>query len=285
MATPTYYDLLGLPPTATTDAIRAAYRRLAKTQHPDVNPHERALQRFQVLNEAHRVLTDPRLRRQYDHWLRLQQASRWGDVNLTPAEWAQVYARPPRPGVKPHRRNTTADFLRTGGVILSSVLVLFVVMVVISRRFVKPAQRLDLSYRGLTEWPLGLAHAGEVKHLNISHNALRVLPPEVATLGALEYLNVGHNRLDSLPYAMGGLYWLHGLVADHNRLQHLPPTCGQWHNLRLLDLRGNQLQGLPEGIFALPELERVDLRGNPIAPDSLARIRARLPRTAVLAGP
>ncbi|HKF74731.1 MAG TPA: DnaJ C-terminal domain-containing protein [Candidatus Dormibacteraeota bacterium] len=62
-----YYEVLGVPRTATQKQIKAAFRRLARKHHPDVNPnHPDAVSRFKEINEAHEVLGDPEKRRKYD---------------------------------------------------------------------------------------------------------------------------------------------------------------------------------------------------------------------------
>src|SRR5690606_40544327 len=73
MAFVDYYEVLGLDRNATTEEVRKAYRKLARKYHPDVNPNdEGAKQRFQEINEAHEVLSDPEKRKKYDqygeHW-------------------------------------------------------------------------------------------------------------------------------------------------------------------------------------------------------------------------
>ena len=63
----TYYDALGVPPTATQLEIKKAYRKLAVTTHPDKNPgDESAHARFQAIGEAYQVLSNDDLRKQYD---------------------------------------------------------------------------------------------------------------------------------------------------------------------------------------------------------------------------
>ena len=62
-----YYKTLGVTPTATTDEIKKAYRKLAREHHPDVNPTDQgATARFAKLSEANEVLSDPEKRRKYD---------------------------------------------------------------------------------------------------------------------------------------------------------------------------------------------------------------------------
>src|SRR5215471_5419283 len=59
-----YYKILGVPKTADEKAIKAAYRKLARKYHPDVN--KGASERFKEINEAHTVLADPEKRKRYD---------------------------------------------------------------------------------------------------------------------------------------------------------------------------------------------------------------------------
>ena len=60
------YRLLGVAPSASTDEIGLACRRLARTFHPDHNQSPRATQEMQVVNAVRRVLSDPEWRATYD---------------------------------------------------------------------------------------------------------------------------------------------------------------------------------------------------------------------------
>ena len=62
-----YYKVLGVARTASAAEIKKAFRKLARTYHPDVNPGDRVAEtRFKELNEANEVLGDPDTRRKYD---------------------------------------------------------------------------------------------------------------------------------------------------------------------------------------------------------------------------
>jgi curved DNA-binding protein len=61
-----YYQILGVPKTATPDEIKKAYRKLARQYHPDVNQKADAAKRFKEVNEANEVLSDPEKRKRYD---------------------------------------------------------------------------------------------------------------------------------------------------------------------------------------------------------------------------
>jgi curved DNA-binding protein len=61
-----FYQVLGVPRTASQDEIQRAYRKLARTYHPDVNSDPAAEERFKQVSEAYDVLSDPQARRRYD---------------------------------------------------------------------------------------------------------------------------------------------------------------------------------------------------------------------------
>lgn len=87
------YVTLGVSRTATTDEIRAAFRKLAKKHHPDLNPGDAAAaERFKALSAAHELLSDPDKRARFDR----------GEIDATGAE-------------KPPEQPFYRDFAQGGG--------------------------------------------------------------------------------------------------------------------------------------------------------------------------
>lgn len=64
-----YYELLGVPRKASAKDIRAAFRKLARKYHPDLNPGDKAAEeKFKQLQEAYDVLSDSKKRQMYDQY-------------------------------------------------------------------------------------------------------------------------------------------------------------------------------------------------------------------------
>lgn len=64
-----YYKILGVDKTATQDDIKKAFRKLARQYHPDLNPNDaNAKEKFQAINEANEVLSNPEKRKKYDEY-------------------------------------------------------------------------------------------------------------------------------------------------------------------------------------------------------------------------
>ena len=83
-----YYEVMGVPRTATAEQIKSAYRRLARKYHPDVSKEPDAEAKFKELQEANEVLKDPEKRAAYDQ---LGQNWRAGQEFRPPPDWGQNF--------------------------------------------------------------------------------------------------------------------------------------------------------------------------------------------------
>jgi DnaJ-class molecular chaperone len=94
------YEVLGLKPGASDKEIRAAYRKLAKKHHPDLNPgNKQAEERFKELSAANEVLSDADKRARYDR----------GEIDASGQE------RPERPSYRQHAEGQQGPRYRPGG--------------------------------------------------------------------------------------------------------------------------------------------------------------------------
>jgi molecular chaperone DnaJ len=68
MAQRDYYEILGVPRSASLEDLKGAFRRLARQYHPDVNKSPDAEEQFKEINEAYAILSDPDKRAAYDRF-------------------------------------------------------------------------------------------------------------------------------------------------------------------------------------------------------------------------
>jgi curved DNA-binding protein CbpA len=104
-----HYLILGVPPDATAEEIRAAWRRQVRYWHPDRNPDPRAARRIQLLNHAYGVLSDAVQRAAYDGARSREDVSDDAQLDYEdeydyPDEDAAPTAPAPRPDAPGHGR-------------------------------------------------------------------------------------------------------------------------------------------------------------------------------------
>jgi molecular chaperone DnaJ len=88
-----YYDVLGVPRSASSEDLKSAFRRLARQYHPDVNSSADAEERFKEINEAYAVLSDPDRRAAYDRFghAGVRTAAGMPDFNVDFSDFADIF--------------------------------------------------------------------------------------------------------------------------------------------------------------------------------------------------
>ncbi len=117
-----YYQILGVPRSATQAEIKKAFRKLAREHHPDRNPGDTtAERRFKDLNEANAVLSDPEKRKQYDllgsNWDQFQRTGggRGGADPFGPGGPFAGFGGAGGPGAAGQQGGTRYEFRTSGG--------------------------------------------------------------------------------------------------------------------------------------------------------------------------
>ena len=86
-----YYEILGVPRNASNDEIKAAFRKLARQYHPDVNKEDGAEEQFKEINEAYGVLSDSEKRARYDRFGREGLGNMGGGFHDYTTDFADIF--------------------------------------------------------------------------------------------------------------------------------------------------------------------------------------------------
>lgn len=165
--------------------------------------------------------------------------------------------------------------------------------------------KLELASNQLRELPPGLGRLGQLRRLTLEHNPLRELPRDLAGAPVEELAFEGMTELDfaqafevladlaslrtlrvarpcaAVPPSLGELRGLTTLRLIGLGLTSIPPAVLGLDRLETLSLDQNALTTLPDALAELPALRTVVLFSNPIAPDEVARLRARWPHLKI----
>src|SRR5829696_1140213 len=86
-----YYEVLGVGRTASNDEIKAAFRKLARQYHPDVNKEDGAEEKFKEINEAYGVLSDSEKRARYDRFGKEGLGNMGGGFHDYTADFSDIF--------------------------------------------------------------------------------------------------------------------------------------------------------------------------------------------------
>jgi Leucine-rich repeat (LRR) protein len=143
---------------------------------------------------------------------------------------------------------------------------------------------IDLSGKGLTEFPREILSQRGVKKLILSNNRIKSLPAEIGELADLEELYLDANKLTgALPAEIRKMPKLRILDAHDNGLTGIPAEIGQLKNLRIVNFSGNKIDTMPNEIGNIKgNLEVLNISGNGYSSDAIRRIEDMLPNTQVI---
>jgi len=126
--------------------------------------------------------------------------------------------------------------------------------------------KIDLSNKGLTEFPIEILKYKNLVELDLSNNGLKSIPVELSELKNLKYLNLslnqGLNQVDLKVVLNNAKFNLTVLDLSNCDLVDLPENLGNQTDLRELYLSHNNLISLPYSYTELNKLTKVDLSNN-----------------------
>jgi len=143
---------------------------------------------------------------------------------------------------------------------------------------------VDLSGKGLTEFPKNILSNRNIKKLVLSNNSLKSLPSEIGELTNLEELYLDNNLLTgALPAEIRKMPKLRILDAHKNNLTGLPAEIGQLKNLQIVNFSDNGIDTMPNEIANIKgNLQVFNLSGNKYSLESIRKIEDMLPNTQVI---
>ena len=176
-----------------------------------------------------------------------------------------------------------------------------------ARKTVPEGARVYLQDRGLGDLSSvreSFALGDAIDYVNLDRNALETFPPELQALTGLKWLRLNSNRLSSLP-DLSALVNLRRIYLRNNNFTQIPPELEKLPSLTDIDLSGNpisevpewlakkeglenlsfsatRIKRLPEDISAWKSLLSLQMGSLDISREEMARIRAALPKTAVV---
>lgn len=123
-------------------------------------------------------------------------------------------------------------------------------------------EALNLSRKGLTEFPEEAFENKELKVLRLYGNSIDSIPDRISELAKLEKLYIGRNDLTYIPASIGKLKNLKIFSAQYNQIDSLPDELCDLSSLEQLWLNQNQLTNLPESLGDLKNLEILQVKFN-----------------------
>lgn len=176
MASVSYYQTLQVAPNASQAEISAAYRRLARQVHPDLNPSPDAHRQMQAINEAYNTLRHPERRRRYDETL----AAHRNAASTNGARTSTTHAAAQTPN-RPHLNSAWLSYQkRIGDEIVFTIGHadnMSALLVELQRRIPPSGRRYDIHHN---RWCVAVAHADVLRALFRNYAPVVQQPPPAA---------------------------------------------------------------------------------------------------------
>ena len=130
---------------------------------------------------------------------------------------------------------------------------------------------LNLSDKGLTEFPAEILNLKELRYLVLDSNKISNIPAQINTLQKLKCLSLANNMIRELPQSIGDLGELQYLYLDHNIISNLTSGIFRLHNLKELFVNDNKLDSLSFEIRSLQKLDKLVASDNQLVsiPDEI----------------
>lgn len=284
----TLYSLLGVEADATPEAIKQAWREMARRHHPDVNPAPDAERIMQLVNAAYEILSDPQKRAAYDALLKAGSAP--APDQFDPNDPMSVIRQAQRAGQRSRKAKEPEPpppfYKRAAFIAPTLLIVASAIAFLVWRSFVhsvQPAPRLSLEYRLMNRWPDGLDSSDVVVHLTLKGNNITEIPDRAATLRSLVYFDISSNELVSVSPKLWTLRALQVVDLSDNRIETLSVPQDSKSMLGVLRLANNPLKddALRE-LARFEYLQELDLRGTPVSEAAVAAFKKERPAVQVM---
>lgn len=270
-----YYAILGVPPTASLEEIRLAYRRQARAYHPDLSTDPDAEDRFKEVNEAYDILANSEKRQAYDYFTagapETPSVTEGPQPAAAPAqEAASVQSRPrvgpmtePEPG-RLRRRVTPPTWAILLIVLGACIIVAVVVGGVLSLQRNRPTGGADaVSVTKLTTFLSPPEIPAERTVLQESNTPLETIAPTQLSVAGTSFPVVAvlpEQGRWPLPIEQQELaLWMYGTVINYVvGLPYAPTTESLLSGLSTADRITLTLENGTQLAFRSPEVKRVD---------------------------
>lgn len=126
----------------------------------------------------------------------------------------------------------------------------------------KHISKLDLSRKGLTNFPEEVLYLKNLRKLNLSHNKIKKIPKEIEELRNLEVLDISNNDINNFYSKICSLKKLKVLNLNNNRIKSIPIQIENLESLKNLQIAKNNLTSLPKSFSNLKNLQKLNISNN-----------------------